>query len=122
MSDHEVICPYCGNPAALVDSSVIFGHSYGMIWQCQPCDARVGCHDGSEVPLGTLANGKLRRARREVHAAFDPLWRIGWLTRPKAYQWLGAQLKIPIEECHVGMFDLDRCAAALVACMDVRTV
>lgn len=28
------ICPYCGNRTEYVDSSVIYGRSYGMIYLC----------------------------------------------------------------------------------------
>lgn len=27
------VCPYCGKPTEFVDSSVIYGRSYGMIWK-----------------------------------------------------------------------------------------
>lgn len=120
MSEREVLCPYCGNPAQFVDSSVIFGTSYGMIWHCQPCDARVGTRRGTTVPLGTLADSELRRARREVHAVFDPIWQGGNVLRHRAYWWLAGQMGIPGKECHVALFDLERCAAAVEAC-EART-
>ena len=33
------ICPYCNQESQFVDSSVIYGKSYGMIYLCSDCDA-----------------------------------------------------------------------------------
>ena len=43
------ICPYCGNRTEYVDSSVIYGRSYGMIYLCWDCMAYVGVHKGTAV-------------------------------------------------------------------------
>lgn len=82
------ICPYCNQTSALVDSAVIYGESYGMIWRCEPCDAHVGVHQDSPnfEPLGTLANFHLRRARNKAHAMFDPLWKSGTMSRNTVYR------------------------------------
>ena len=61
----NVICNYCGKPAEYVDSTVVYGSSYGMIYYCKPCNAWVGVHKGSGAPLGTLANAELRAYRRK---------------------------------------------------------
>ena len=69
-------CPYCGSRARLVDSTAIYGRSYGMTWVCErypSCGAYVGCHPGTTTPLGRLADKKLRAAKKAAHAAFDPL-------------------------------------------------
>ena len=42
------ICPYCGNRTEYVDSSVIYGRSYGMIYLCWDCMAYVGVHKGTD--------------------------------------------------------------------------
>jgi hypothetical protein len=111
----NVTCPYCEAPALLVDSKQVYQKSYGMIWLCRPCDAFVGTHQNSKrhAPLGTLANKTTRQLRRRVHSMFDPLWkrkieREGCdrsVARNAGYKWLSEQLGIPIEECHIGMFD-----------------
>lgn len=70
------MCPYCGNPSRLVDSIEVYGNrSYGMMYLCKcvPGWAYVGCHKGTTVPLGRLADAELRAAKRAAHAAFDPL-------------------------------------------------
>ncbi|WP_278247013.1 zinc-finger-containing protein [Agathobaculum desmolans] len=73
----DVICNYCGRKAELVDSKVIYGTSYGMMYLCRRCNAYVGCHKGTDRPLGRLADAELRYWKKAAHAVFDPLWRQG---------------------------------------------
>jgi hypothetical protein len=104
-----VICPYCGRQAEYVDSSIIYGLSYGMIYLCRPCDAYVGVHKGTDRPLGRLADNELRRWKKEAHVNFDRLWKHGNMTRGEAYVWLSRQMDIPVSETHIGMFDVAQC-------------
>ncbi|MBR5022810.1 MAG: DUF3268 family zinc-finger domain-containing protein [Oscillospiraceae bacterium] len=107
----EVYCPYCGNKAEYVDSAEIYGKSYGMVYLCRPCDAYVGVHDGTDTPLGRLANRDLRRWRNRAHAAFDPLWQQGRYRRRRndAYAWLAGKMGLTKEETHIAMFDVEQC-------------
>lgn len=107
----EVYCPYCGSKAEYVDSSEIYGKSYGMVYLCRPCDAYVGVHDGTDTPLGRLANRDLRRWRNRAHAAFDPLWQKGPYRRRRndAYAWLAGKMGLTKEETHIAMFDVEQC-------------
>ena len=107
----EVYCPYCGNKAEYVDSAEIYGKSYGMVYLCRPCDAYVGVHDGTDIPLGRLANRDLRRWRNRAHAAFDPLWQQGRYRRRRndAYAWLAGKMGLTKEETHIAMFDVEQC-------------
>lgn len=66
------ICPYCGNPTEYVDSSVIYGRSYGMIYLCRNCRAYAGVHKGTNQALGRLANAELREAKKEAAFLFRP--------------------------------------------------
>jgi len=109
-----VICPYCDKPAELVDSSVIYGPfkpDFGKFWHCSPCDAYVGTHRNSprHAPLGRLANKTLRHWKMRAHAAFDPLWKSGRMTRVRAYDWMARRLEIPKEKAHIGKFDVEQC-------------
>lgn len=107
-----ITCDYCGSPATLEDSKVVYGKSYGPIYicRCVPGDiAYVGCHKGTEEPLGRLANLNLRQWKIKAHWAFDPLWKKGLISRGRAYRWLADELGIPKEECHIGMFDVQMC-------------
>lgn len=106
-------CPYCQAASECVDGTVIYPHRPDLaekkFWRCAPCDAYVGCHDGTPEPFGRLANAELRQAKTKAHIAFDPIWRTGRMTRSDAYRWLAEKLGISIDECHIGMFDVEQC-------------
>lgn len=114
-----MICHYCHQNANLVSGDVIYPHRpdlfHKKFWQCNPCRAFVGCHDANigygdgTRPLGILANAQLRKAKKSAHYAFDPLWRGQNMTRKEAYVWLAKQLNIPVNQCHIGMMNLDMC-------------
>ncbi len=121
-----VKCPYCEQPAKLVDSQIIYGRSYGMAWFCKPCDAWVGCHKNSKThaPLGRLANAELRDWKKKAHAVFDLLWQrkmrrdkcTKGKARKAAYGWLAKQLEITVKDCHIGMFNIEKCKKVVEAC------
>lgn len=114
-----IICRYCNRPAQLVTGDRVYPHRPDLrqhkFWRCAPCGAWVGVHPGTDKPLGILATAELRRLKTLVHAALDPLWlkRPRRMKRGEAYAWLAKGLGITSDECHVGMFDEDRCRAAL---------
>lgn len=116
-----IACDYCGNAAELVTGAVIYPHrpdlSERRFYRCAPCDAYVGTHRDSKnaAPLGRLANAELRAAKKRAHAAFDPLWQSGRMTRKEAYCALSRELGIRFRDCHIGMFDVTRCAEVIVA-------
>ena len=113
----NVICNYCGRPAEFVDSAIVYGSSYGMIYFCKACNAWVGVHKGSTTPLGTLANAELRSYRRKAHGNFDRIWRRRWMTRRKAYAWLAEQMGLTCEETHIGMFTIEQCQNVIDLCL-----
>ena len=55
-----------------------------------------------------------------VHRVFDPLWKSGRMTRSEAYAALSAALGISSANCHVGMFDVDHCKAAVLAVAEMK--
>lgn len=117
----NVICDYCGKPAQYVDSAVVYGKSYGMIYHCPKCKAWVGVHKGTDTPLGRLANAELRQWKRDAHAAFDPMWRNKeHRTRRWAYEWLAEQMGLPLEQTHIGMFDVDQCKEVVRICEEAK--
>lgn len=113
-----VICSYCQQPAQLVGGDVIYPHRpdlYALrFYQCEPCDAWVGCHRETAKPLGRLANAELRQAKQDAHAAFDPLWQSGRMKRKDAYSWLASRLGI--ETAHIGEFDVETCRRVVEIC------
>jgi hypothetical protein len=113
------ICPYCGAESILTDSAEVYhGRSYGPIYLCRPCQAWVGVHRGTIEPLGRLANGSLRALKREAHDSFDPLWRDGYMTRNRAYEWLSREMNVA--EAHIGEFDEDQCRTVITISIEKR--
>jgi hypothetical protein len=108
-----MICDYCQGPTELVGGVVIYPHlpelSDRQFYYCQPCQAWVGCHQGSTSPMGRLANKELRQAKMRAHDAFDTAWR-GRISRRKAYRWLAEQMPVDRRKAHIGMFDVEQCA------------
>lgn len=118
----KVHCDYCGRQAEYVDSKIIYGKSYGMVYLCRNCMAYVGVHKGTDKPLGRLANAQLRYWKKQAHAAFDPLWKYGRFRgyRNAAYAWLADKMALPVEKTHIGMFDVDQCKRAIRICNNER--
>lgn len=113
----EAFCLHCGNACRLTDGGEIYANDkfeHLSFWKCDNCeDAYVGCHPGTDKPLGSAADKTVRAARSEVHRLFDPMWRGESMTRSQAYRWLARQLNIPFADCHIGMFDEGQCSAAI---------
>lgn len=122
MNKLSVNCDYCQQLAFLVSGDVIYPHRPDLagkkFYQCKPCGAYVGCHpDGNgNSPLGRLANAELRKAKQAAHAAFDPIWRDGGVSRKGAYKWLGNTLGLTAQQAHIGKFDVSQCHAVVVNC------
>ena len=64
------ICRYCGGVIRLVPAEKVYQaaterlkQQRQWIYQCQNCNARVGCHRDSKRPLGNVANEVLRLKR-----------------------------------------------------------
>ena len=119
-----MICPYCNQEAKLVTGQIIYPHRKDLhhkkFWQCEPCDAYVGCHVNSRgiKPFGRLANAELRKWKMKAHDVFDLLWKKSGRTmdRSTAYTWLSNKLDIKIEDTHIGMFDIDMCKKVVDVC------
>ena len=112
-----MICDYCKGPAEQVTGEAIYPHRADLFdlkfFLCRPCGAFVGTHKATGEPLGRLANGKLRTLRKRVHAMFDPLWKRDLMSRGEAYRRLREGMGISADECHIAMFDEERCVKAL---------
>lgn len=111
------VCPYCYEKTEFVDSEIIYGKSYGMIYLCRPCDAYCGVHKGTVQSLGRLANKELRGYKKLAHEYFDKLWNTkGGMTRNEAYKWLSEQLGLNKEHTHIGMFSVNTCKRVIEVC------
>lgn len=127
-----VTCSYCGNPARLILGPELYPHrrdlAHVKAWRCDPCNAQVGCHDGTDEPKGTLAKPERQRARQAAHRVFDPLWQrphlaypddipmlpeaaLRRIARDRAYAWLAAQMQV--SKVHIGEMDEQQCYLAM---------
>ena len=125
------ICPYCGKPSVRKTGLELHPHridlAYKVFYKCAPCGAWIGCHDGTETPLGRLANKQLRLAKWAAHRAFDPIWQRKVATenisktkaRMAAYRWLSETLGLEKRKCHIGMADVETCIRIVEACSAV---
>lgn len=96
-------CCHCDGPADRITGADIYRGRRDLadryFWHCESCNAYVGCHPGTDKPLGELAKYATRQARMKAHLFFDPIWR-GLMkqglsksrARKQAYGWLSAQL------------------------------
>lgn len=113
-------CPYCGNDAELTIGYKVYPHRLDLadlkVWACFPCDAWVGTHKNSptHAPLGRLANAELRKAKMAAHAAFDPWWKSGRMTRREAYKKLAELMGMDPKDAHIGMFDVEQCKTVVL--------
>ena len=114
-------CDYCDCSTELVNSAEIYnGQDFGKMWICRQCRAYVGCHYGSSKALGRVANPQLRNAKKIAHHYFDQIWayyqKVHKTSKREArkagYRWLSANMKTPISETHIGMFDINQCLKA----------
>ena len=88
---------------------------YGLFYGCASfpnCEATVGAHQATGLPLGIPADDETKAARIEAHDWFDKLWGkggIGTMTRGGAYAWLRRKMNLRKDECHIGLFSKVQC-------------
>lgn len=107
-------CPYCGGSVTYRSADGIYRENPRgvMLYVCSrypSCDAYVRVHEGTTIPVGSLANGELRALRREAHQWFDRLYREGVMTKDDAYEWLSELLSAPRSQAHIGYLGEYRC-------------
>lgn len=117
-------CRLCGGNVRIGEHAEVYGgRSFGdwpWVYLCDDCGAYVGLHPFTSIPLGTLADARIRAARKACKPAFEKLHRSGGMTRKQAYAALAERLGIPVDECHFGWFDLDMCEQARRAAEQLR--
>ena len=122
------VCPVCHT------KSVMSITKFGVTWVCRnepggkDCDTRVGCHKGTNIPLGTMAGAELRKFRSIAHDNFDFLWThfiyelniTKHEARNETYNWLAEELKIPTKDCHIALFDIETCRRVAAICNPIK--
>jgi len=125
-------CPYCQSPVELVNNAVVYNkRSFGdwpYLYICsnrQKCDAYVGLHPETDIPLGTLANKETRDARLAVKGVFNRIWQDKHMSRSEAYRFLAKRMQISDRDakrdCHIALFDVAQCRKAQSICTDYLT-
>lgn len=102
-------CNICGGKVEYISNDQIYGRKYGsgFCYHCTVCGAYVGTHKGRpKEAFGILANKEMRDMKMKCHDIFDSMWTTGQ-ERKKLYAKLASELKIKVNNCHFGYFDLD---------------
>ncbi|MBB5700642.1 hypothetical protein FHS76_000485 [Ochrobactrum daejeonense] len=98
----KVMCPICGQPALQTNT----------IWGMRNDCCGLWSWGGKK-----LVDAATHEARKAAHAAFDPLWRSGTLSRSEAYRHLRQVRNISEKSCHMAMMSKEM-AAKVPAAVD----
>lgn len=116
-------CPYCTSTnIGVKHHKEVYGRQYSnwpWLYACNVCGARTGMHEGTNLPLGTLADEETRDARNYCKEFFEILWKSGAMPRQRAYAMLAKRLGIKREECHWGYFSAGMCYKAKEICDEI---
>lgn len=115
-----ITCPYCGKSAKKIEGVELYPFHQKLrtltFWRCDPCEAHVGCHPNSSIPLGTLAKKPLRALRTQAHHHFDGLRESKEWGRTFAYAWLATKMELPRDKCHIAWMDEGMCLRVIDIC------
>lgn len=70
-------------------------------YSCPNCHSSIGAHK-DYMPMGELADKKIRKLRVQLHNILDGVWSGGLLTRNQAYERLSNKLNLEREHSHIG--------------------
>ena len=79
---------------------------WGIRYCCPFLGCSVVCWDGG---TSTPADYDTRQARRAAHAAFNPLWQDGRISKGEVYKQLSEFMGLPRKGTHIGYFDIQQC-------------
>ncbi len=65
--------------------------------------------DSEELLRQRFSEYELKKWKEKAHAAFDIIWKLGYMKRSEAYSWLSKKLKIEKEKTHMVLFDVKMC-------------
>jgi len=120
-AQRHIRCPICGATAILRPASEIYGDSSrsDQLYVCSnypSCRSYVSTYPGTNIPMGTLADGDLRNLRIKAHRKFDAVWKSGIMSRDNAYRWMADCLGLPLRDAHIAMFGEYRCKELIRYC------
>lgn len=112
----------------LTDGAEIYPHRPDLaalpFWRCDNCANHVGCHNKTSDPtrpLGTIPTPELRRLRRELHEALDPLRAEFGVGRSKLYRLMGRKLDMGTKSFHAAnLRSAEEARKAIAAAREIR--
>ena len=117
-------CPYCGGTVVYRSADGIYknNHKNTMLYVCSnypECDSYVRVHEGTNKPVGTLANAKLRALRIETHQYLEKVQRKKNISKKETYRWLAGVIMAPLSETHIGYLGEYYCNEIIKECKKV---
>lgn len=114
-------CHCCGGPVKLTNNRDVYnGHSFGdwpYVYRCTQCQAYVGLHPDTDLPLGVMADRGTIKARKDAKGVFQALVQQRFAgKRNEAYAWLARALGISPSICHFAMFNEQQAGRAGEVC------
>ncbi|MBQ0113401.1 MAG: hypothetical protein KBT03_09750 [Bacteroidales bacterium] len=106
MTIKSIYCCQCKENvnAKLVKGNVVYQNRPDLdclnFYQCERCKNFVGCHKGTENPLGCIPTKEIKNARKFIHALIDPILQGGFIKRKKLYKLISENLGI--KQYHTG--------------------
>ena len=79
------------------------------IWVCPECRDRVGCHKGTDIAFGSVANQATSDLRKKLHLKVDKIWKTGIMTRSEVYSELSKLLGVHKCYTHIAMLGYNQC-------------
>lgn len=107
-------CPYCGSTTVYRSATGIYAENPDdvMLYVCTnypACDAYIRTQKGTAIPIGQMANGKLRALRTDAHRLFNQLYLKGYMPKQTAYGWLSLVLGVPKDKAHIAQLSEMQC-------------
>ena len=107
-------CPYCGSTTVYRSATGIYAENPDnvMLYVCTnypACDAYIRTQKGTAIPIGEMANGKLRALRTDAHRLFNQLYLKRYMPKRTAYIWLSSVLGVPYEKAHIAQLSEMQC-------------
>lgn len=100
-----MICPVCGDQVRPVTTR------YGLRHAC------CGLWSWGGAPL---VDRDTHDARKAAHAAFDPIWKSGHMSRSQAYAELARRMGLHPKDCHMKLMDAATARRAVEVAMGMR--
>lgn len=118
-------CLHCNNKGRKTTGKEIYPSRPDLqskiFWICRSCSSSyVGCHPGTDRPLGKMCNAKTRKARSAAHRALDPLWKSRKIGRSDVYRRLAACMGLRTTDCHIGHFTIAQCEQVIKIAAEMR--